>query len=50
MKYFKTESTRTALRYEITPQNFMDKTERKYPFEQKDQYGKFSQYGICPSC
>lgn len=50
MKYFKTEATRTALRYEITPQNFMDKTKRNYPYEQKDQYGKFSQYGICPSC
>lgn len=50
MKYFKTEATRTAPRYEITLQNFMDKTKRNYPYEQKDQYGKFSQYGICPSC
>ena len=50
MKYFKTEQLRTALRYEITSDNFNKKTERKYPFEQKDQYGKLVQYGICPSC
>lgn len=50
MKYFKTEATRTAPRYEITSQVFEDVTGYKQPFEQRNPDMSFSQYGICPSC
>ncbi len=50
MKYFKTQATRTAPRYEITPKIFDKVTEHKYPFEQININNTLSQYGICPSC
>ena len=50
MKYFKTEASRTAPRYKITPDVFEKVTEHKYPFEQVNQNKTISQYGICPSC
>ena len=34
MKYFNTQSTRTAKRYKITSHEFLETTERKFPFEQ----------------
>ncbi len=34
MKYFKTEASRMACRYEISEQNFRLVTENKPPFEQ----------------
>ena len=50
MKYFKTEATRTAPRYEITPKIFEKITGHKHPFEQVNSNLTISQYGICPSC
>ena len=50
MKYFKTQATRAAKRYKITPYEFSETTERKFPFEQINEQGRISQYGICPSC
>lgn len=50
MKYFKTQSTRAAKRYKITPHEFLETTERKFPFEQINEQGRISQYGIFPSC
>ena len=50
MKYFKVVPKRNAPRYEITKDTFETVTENKPPFEQKNQNGGFSRYGICPSC
>jgi len=51
MKYFKVEARRTAPRFEIAPANFSKVTGGCFPFEQQgERQGKFSQYGICPSC
>lgn len=50
MKYFKTEASRYAERYEITPENFVRVTKGKYPFEQRSEEGELLTYGICPSC
>ncbi|MBR5087933.1 MAG: hypothetical protein IK093_00745 [Ruminiclostridium sp.] len=50
MKYFKTEASRASKRHIITAESFERVTERKFPFEQSNSKGKFSQYGICPSC
>ena len=50
MKYFKIEAARTAKRYTIDPNVFLEITERKFPYEQKNEQGKLVQYGICPSC
>lgn len=50
MKYFKIKASRTAKRYKITPYEFSEITERKFPFEQITEQGRISQYGICPSC
>ena len=50
MKYFKTEASRLAERYVIDPEMFEEVTERKFPFEQPNSRGKFSQFGVCPSC
>jgi hypothetical protein len=50
MKYFKAVASRTAARYVITPNKFLEVTGRKYPFEQNNGRGIISQYGICPSC
>lgn len=50
MKYFKIVPKRNATRYEISTDSFEKATENKYPFEQKNPNGSFSQYGICPSC
>lgn len=50
MKYFKTEDTRTAPRYEITTKVFEEVTGHRHPFEQVNHNRTISQYGICPSC
>lgn len=50
MKYFKTQPSRMAPRYQITYENFQNITECKQPFEQRNSTGEFSQYAICPSC
>lgn len=50
MKYFKVSASRMAPRYEITTKNYMDVTECKYPFEQRNGRGGLSEYAICPSC
>lgn len=50
MKFFKTNATRTAPRYEITATVFDKVTEHKYPFERININGEISQYAICPSC
>jgi hypothetical protein len=50
MKTFKIIATRTAPRYEITPDKFIKVTKNKHPFEQRNAQGEFLQYGICPSC
>jgi hypothetical protein len=51
MKCFKIKATRVAPRFEITSENFSEVTGGRFPFEQQsERQGKFSQYGICPSC
>jgi len=50
MKYFKIEPSRSALRYEITHDNFEEITQNKYPYEQKNAKGGLIQYGLCPFC
>lgn len=50
MKYFKISPSRTAARFEITADTFQNVTGNIQPFEQKNRSGKFSRYGICPSC
>ena len=50
MKYFKTEASRIACRYEINVLNFNSVTENKPPFTQTGDDGEIRQYGICPSC
>ncbi len=50
MKYFKTEASHLAPRYEITSKNFEVHTGRLQPFEQSNESGGLSAYGICPSC
>lgn len=50
MKYFKTKPVHNAKRHEITYDEFLKATGRKYPFEQNNIQGKIAQYGICPSC
>lgn len=50
MKYFKTKASRTALRYEISSENFSRQTGHKQPFEQRRPDRSLAQYGICPSC
>lgn len=50
MKYFKTRASKLAERYIITADSFQAATKCEFPFEQKTEQGKLSQYGICPSC
>lgn len=50
MKFFKTEATRTAPRYEVKPKVFEEVTRHKHPFEQVNSNRTISQYAICPSC
>lgn len=50
MKFFKTSVSKTAPRFEITYDKFVEITGREFPFEQTNDGGKLVQYGICPSC
>lgn len=50
MKYFKVKAERTAQKYEISLKNFINQTDRRYPFEQTNQSNVISNYAICPSC
>lgn len=50
MKYFKTEASQSAEKYEITPEEYFRVTHRKHPFEQLNETRGLSQYGVCPSC
>lgn len=50
MKFFKTKPSAISQRYAISPAEFDEVTERKFPFEQKNTDKRISLYGICPSC
>lgn len=50
MKYFKIRPIHNTEQYEVSEDNFIAVTGRKYPFEQADEQGKLQQYAICPSC
>lgn len=49
MKFFKTNTSKTAPRFEISYDKFVEVTGRDFPFEQIND-GRLVQYGICPSC
>ena len=50
VKYFKVEKGARQQEYEVTWDNFVNSTNRKYPFEQTNGHNGKSFYAYCPHC